>query len=35
LSELRTEIEAGEAYLKDIRAEAQGVEERITALKAE
>jgi len=35
LGQLRSEIDAGEAYLKDIRAEAQAVEERITALKVE
>ena len=35
LGQLRSEINAGEAYLKDIRAEAQAVEERITALKVE
>jgi hypothetical protein len=34
LGELRADVEAGEAYLRDIQAEAKGVEERIAALKA-
>jgi hypothetical protein len=34
LSELRAEIEAGQAYLQDVQAEATAVEERIAALKA-
>jgi hypothetical protein len=34
LAELRAEIEAGQAYLKDVQAEATAVEERIASLKA-
>jgi hypothetical protein len=34
LAELRAEIEAGQAYLQDVQAEATAVEERIASLKA-
>jgi len=34
LSDLRSEAEAGHAYLQDVEAEAKAVEERIAALKA-